>query len=319
MNVSDCTFSGNTAENGGGFKIYSSGTATVTYSTFSGNKAISDGGGIASDTTLTVTNSTISLNSANGGDGGGILTTGTTTVANSIVAGNTAVTEYADIDGNYTDNGGNLASNNSSGTSTINAELAVLADYGGPTNTQLPLPGSPAICAGLAAKLPAGVSTDQRGYPNTNTTYTSGTCVDAGAVQTNYQSVQFTNVPGGGAYTGVTNIAVIPAPIVSVTENGQNIGAIPITLTDASSTVTGLGPELQSPVPAQPSAAWKTVSRKTLHSMSRCKLRLRAFHPHIRLRPALCSTLSRRRRPRSSFPRPRRARDPQARHCRAPL
>jgi predicted outer membrane repeat protein len=242
LTVNDCTFSSNTAENGGGFKINSSGTAKVTYSTFSGNKANNDGGGIASDATLTVTNSTITLNTAKGGVGGGILTTGATTLANSIVAGNTAATEFPDIDGNYADKSGNLASNDSIGIS-IDLELAPLANYGGMTNTQLPLPGSPAICDGLTTNLPAGVSTDQRGDPNTNTTYTSGTCVDSGAVQTNYQSVQFTNVPGGGAYTAATNVTPSPAPIVSVTENGQNIGAIPVTITDASSTVTGLGPE----------------------------------------------------------------------------
>ena len=33
------------------------------------------------------------------------------------------------------------------------------------------LPGSPAICAGLASNITAGVTTDQRGYPNTNTAY----------------------------------------------------------------------------------------------------------------------------------------------------
>jgi hypothetical protein len=41
--------------------------------------------------------------------------------------------------------------------------LGALADNGGPTLTMLPQPGSPALGAGNAALIPAGVTTDQRG------------------------------------------------------------------------------------------------------------------------------------------------------------
>ncbi|WP_433969590.1 Ig-like domain repeat protein [Tunturiibacter gelidiferens] len=126
--------------------------------------------------------------------------------------------------------------------------LAPLGNYGGPVQTMLPLPGSAAICAGSAALLPLRLTTDQRGFART-TNYsineTPTVCVDAGAVQTNYQSVQFTNVPSSGSYNGVVGIAVSsPAPVVSLTENNQSIGGVPITLlfSGASSTVTGLGP-----------------------------------------------------------------------------
>ena len=54
----------------------------------------------------------------------------------------------------------------------------------------IPLPGSVAICAGKQSNIPSGVTTDERGYPNTNTTYSgynsTTRCVDAGAVQTDY-------------------------------------------------------------------------------------------------------------------------------------
>jgi uncharacterized repeat protein (TIGR02543 family) len=111
----------------------------------------------------------------------------------------------------------------------------------------LPLPGSPAICAGSAALDPGGITTDQRGFPRLNTTYTgysAGTpCLDVGAVQTNYQSVQF----GHSAYSGLAGVAVSSpaAPVVSVMENGQNIGAVPVTLGfsgTAPSSVSGNGP-----------------------------------------------------------------------------
>ena len=200
LTVSNSTISGNSATEGGG--IYNSGGAlTVANSTISGDNATLFGGGIFSGGTLTVANSTISGNSVSVTGGGGILNEGTLTVSNSIVAGNSVTGPtgtYADIDGSYTDNGGNQASGSSSPTSTITINLAPLGKYGGATQTMVPLPGSPAICTGLAANIATGVTTDQRGYPNTNTTYTgysSGSpCVDSGAVQSHY-SLSFTGEP----------------------------------------------------------------------------------------------------------------------------
>jgi IPT/TIG domain len=67
------------------------------------------------------------------------------------------------------------------------------------------------------------------------------TCVDSGAVQTNYQSAHFTN--SGTGYAGITNQALNPAPVVSVIENGQNIGAVPVTLVfSGSGSASGLRP-----------------------------------------------------------------------------
>jgi hypothetical protein len=113
----------------------------------------------------------------------------------------------------------------------------------------LPLPGSPAICAGSAPLDPAGLGTDQRGFPRLNTTYAgysaSTPCLDLGADQTNYQSVQFGSLSG---YSGTAGYAVSTpaAPLVSVTENGQNTGAVPVTLNftggPTPTTVTGAGP-----------------------------------------------------------------------------
>jgi hypothetical protein len=128
-----------------------------------------------------------------------------------------------------------------------NPMLAPLGNYGGTTQTMLPLPGSAAICAGSATLLPMGLNTDQRGFSRTTsyTTGTAGTCLDVGAVQTMYTSTQFTNVPSSGSYNGVLGLAVSnPAPVVSLTENNQSIGGVPITLlfSGASNTVTGLGP-----------------------------------------------------------------------------
>ena len=241
LTVSDCTFSGNTAGSGGAIFLQA-GLLTVNNSTLSGNTAVSSGsgGGIFNLGALIVNNSTFSGNTA--GIGGGIANDASVTLNNSIVAGNTSTLPGDDCDGC-----GAQSSNNLIG---IAPQLAPLASYGGPTATMLPLPGSPAICAGSASLNPAGLGTDQRGFPRLNTSYSgysaAAPCLDLGAVQTNYQSVQFTNA-GASGYSGTPGVAVSTpaAPVVSVTENGQNIGNVPVTLSFSGTqptTASGLGP-----------------------------------------------------------------------------
>ena len=105
----------------------------------------------------------------------------------------------------------------------------------------LPQPGSAAICGGIAANIPAGVTTDQRGYPIENTTYpgysSSTPCVDSGAVQTNY-AMAFTIQPPADA---TVNEAIAPAPVVTVTESGNRASAATGTMrmTDSSNALSG--------------------------------------------------------------------------------
>jgi hypothetical protein len=115
-----------------------------------------------------------------------------------------------------------------------------LGNYGGPTQTLIPLPGSSAICAGLQAKIPSGVTTDQRGLPNTNTSYpgfsAGAACVDAGAVQTNY-ALSFSQQPSNAD----AGVSMLPAPAVALTESGNAFTpavTIPLTLT-GSGTLSG--------------------------------------------------------------------------------
>ena len=166
LNVINSTISSNTAGNLGGGGIFSgSGVLNVTNSTISGNSS-SDGGGagINNGGTGTIANSTISNNSASGGaSGGGIRNAGTVNSRNSIIAGNTASSGAPDFFGTFNSQDYNLIGNTSgatiSGTTTHNitnqsANLGTLANNGGPTQTMLPLPGSPAINAGDPANLP---------------------------------------------------------------------------------------------------------------------------------------------------------------------
>ena len=87
LNVSNSTFSGNSAQGVGG-GIYNVGTLSVVNSTFSGNNA-NAGGGIHNSGTLSVASSTFSGNSANfgGGIGSG---DGTVNIVNSTFSGNSA-------------------------------------------------------------------------------------------------------------------------------------------------------------------------------------------------------------------------------------
>ncbi|MDP9051516.1 MAG: FG-GAP-like repeat-containing protein, partial [Acidobacteriota bacterium] len=113
------------------------------------------------------------------------------------------------------------------------AKLSPLGNYGGPTQTMIPLPGSPAICAGLASALTPSVNTDQRGLANTTTSYpgysSTTPCVDAGSVQTHY-AMSFSSQPPA-TVTAVTPFAVA----VTLSESGSGFSAssvaIPLTLT----------------------------------------------------------------------------------------
>jgi len=245
LTVTASTISGNSTTGvgalpgGSGGGIYNLGILSVINSTITGNTAIEsqgqgqispsllvEGGGIANASTGTVTaiNSTITGNTvtlsgfgspngptpAAGSGGGGIA--GLTTLENTIVSGNTSNVGSNDYEGNYDNAGGNLVA------ASTALQLAPLGNYGGPTETMIPLPGSPANCLGAYANANnAGLLTDQRGFPRS--IYYSAvpvTCVDAGAVETDY-ALNFTTQPPA---TVSVNVAMNPAPVVTLTESG---------------------------------------------------------------------------------------------------
>jgi len=246
VTLTNSTLSGNSTYgggNGGAISVYA-GILAADSSTFTGNSATYGGAIYNSYGPATITNSTISGNTAmNGGGGIDINSPGTLTLLNDIVSGNMTTGDPGEDCRNCgTQSQYNLISTTSTSPAPM---LAPLGNYGGSTQTMLPLPGSPAICAGSASLIPVGVTTDQRGFPNENTAYTgyssSSPCVDVGAVQTNYESVQFTNA--GSGYGGTVNQPISPAPVVSVTENSQNIGGVPMTLAfSGTGAASGLGP-----------------------------------------------------------------------------
>ncbi len=177
LSVVDSTISGNAAVNGGGIANGGPDTLSLTNDTITGNYVTGTGGGLYDYGTATLTDCTISGNSAANGGGGIANVGGAVSIGNTIVAANTASSGGPDASGIFASEGNNLigATDGSSGwvasdlTGTeaqpLDPLLAPLGDYGGPTDTMALLPGSPAIHAANSALIPAGITTDQRGFP----------------------------------------------------------------------------------------------------------------------------------------------------------
>jgi hypothetical protein len=163
--VRNTTVSGNSAYNTGGGIGQTSGTTTLTNVTVSDNGA-SRGSGISigQGGTSTLTNVTVSGNTAVASGGGGLYNGGTLNATRTIVAGNTGG-EFGLLGINGTTNAANLTAGD--------PMLAPLGDYGGPTRTRPPLPGSPAIDAGGGC-----TGTDQRGVSRPQ-----GKACDIGSVE----------------------------------------------------------------------------------------------------------------------------------------
>jgi len=218
MTIINSTISGNTDSNeffgpfsAGGIYNSTASTLRIINSTISDNIAWYGGGGaIYNDGILSITGSTISDNGSVvfvGIGTGGIYnsSTGTLTMTNSILAGN---------GGNQCSGTGCPTNGTDGNIVTATPLLAPLGNYGGPTQTQPPLPGSPAICAGVFSDIPQGVFTDQRGVLRL-----SGddfhVCLDSGSVQTQY-SLRFSQQPSSTT-VGTT---ITPAPTVQLNDHG---------------------------------------------------------------------------------------------------
>ncbi len=258
VNVTNSTLNNNSASSTGG-GVYNNGTGTVniTNSTLSGNSAGGGGGIFNLQGTVNVTNSTISNNQAPGGSGagGGIYNNNIApplNLKNSIVAGNTTGTVGPDLIGTFNSQDYNLIGNTSgaiiNGTTTHNinntsANLGALANNGGPTQTLLPRPGSPAINAGDPANLPADtydvdgdsntaepLPLDQRGFARV-----VGGNFDIGAVEVNYTITATAGTP----QSAIINSAFATALQANVKESGVNQSGIPVTFTAPGSGASG--------------------------------------------------------------------------------
>jgi len=232
LEMIDCTVSGNSGGSGYGGGVYAGGlggaVTALTNCTISGNYAYFGGGFYDRHYgTAALVNCTVSGNSGFNGSGaycGG----GSITLGNTIVAGNTGRSTRPDVStystGAFVSNGNNLigvtggttgwVGSDLTGTNfrPLDAGLAPLGNYGGPTQTMALLPGSPAIDAGNNTLVPAGVNTDQRGLAR----IVNGT-VDIGAFES--QGFTLTVVPGSTPQTATIGTAFASPLAVSVTAN----------------------------------------------------------------------------------------------------
>jgi hypothetical protein len=168
LSATDSTISGNTATNGNGGGIYNfaSGAALASM-TVTGNSASGAGGGIYNDGEIDCVGATCYQL-------GGAIYSGATILAANAGSNCTigSYSSYNSFDYNLTDDSTGSACGFTQSTDLVgvNPGLGVLAANGGPTQTQLPGPGSPAI-----GRIPTGTTlpllqvpvcpgADQRGF-----------------------------------------------------------------------------------------------------------------------------------------------------------
>jgi hypothetical protein len=174
LSVVNSTFSGNTANYGGGLAVSTGGFAEIVHSTITANTANDGGGGIYvmlydENAEVVLDHTIVSGNTAPGDTddiGGYSEAAGAVTLSNSLVG-------VAADPALVTDGGNNEVG--------VDALLGPLQDNGGPTQTHLPLEGSPAIDTGDPA-FAGPPDTDQRGLPRVQ-----GTAVEKGAVELQVQ------------------------------------------------------------------------------------------------------------------------------------
>ena len=271
LNLTGSTVSNNITNGGSGAGVYvSAGTVNLTNSTLSGNQAKSvgattnpnpgQGGGLFNNGgTVSLTNSTVSANITSGGGsgavGGGVFNaSGTTNLKNTIVANNTGA-NGPDLFGSFNSQDYNLIGNTADATFTgttthniitPNANLGILANNGGPTQTMLPATNSAAVNAGDPVNLPIDIfdvdgdantdealPLDQRGFPRL-----VGIKFDIGAVETNYAITATAGTPQSAA----VNTAFATALQATVTESGNPQNSVSVTFTAPASGASGTFP-----------------------------------------------------------------------------
>ena len=240
--VTNCTFSGNEAGDGGGMCNFRLSSPAVTNCTFSGNEARYGGGVVNFDSSPQVTNCTFSGNEAGDSGGGMHNCASSCAITNCTFSGNEAVVGHGLSNEEVSDpvpvtncifwntvsnefqgdhsftlsyclvRSGDVAvlyETNDSAVASGDLALQPLADNGGPTMTCALGTGSIAIDAGVTVD---GVSTDQRGAARP---YPEGGSFDIGAFEVQ-ASEDFDSGDSGCNALPVSGLALLMLPLLGL-------------------------------------------------------------------------------------------------------
>lgn len=256
--VSNTTISGNSVTNNGGGIFVTAGTLVLNNCTISGNTSGNRGGAIFNNSRGVELNHCTVVGNSSANPGGGVLNgssvnnQGTLVVNNTLIAGNTTGgTTGPDIQGTYISEGGNFIGDTSGasrsgastgteltffGTGTTLVEIIDpnLADNGGSTRTHNLVAASPVIDGGSNSNIPAGVTTDQRGFPRV-----IGTSVDIGALEflpaletvansANYSVGLTSKISIADLLASLTGGGGLPLTLVSLGETGVTASSVRI-------------------------------------------------------------------------------------------
>jgi len=256
LRMIDSSVMGNRADAGAGLYVAAGTTATIERSTIDGNLG-NVGAAAYADGRLSLTNSTVtgvvggptiavgasgalSLNHvtlASADASIGNASSSAAVIANSILSSAAAVACV----GAFSSLGGNLATGSGCGLDrpsdrpNTSPALETLGNYGGPTPTMRPGPGSPAIDAGANC---GSLATDQRGGARPQ-----GAACDSGAVETG--SLADLSLRRGGALPAAVPDGPAFAPPPALTTPP---GSPPPTVTERQFTVGNSGPDTASNV-----------------------------------------------------------------------
>jgi hypothetical protein len=277
LRVTNSTIANNDAFSGAALTTYAPGTgstdnSTIDNSTITGNTNSSNQGAIQAIAPITITNSTITSNTAASSAAGALYAynTGPVSIAGTIIASNSGTECAAQATTNIPDGGYNLADSAARcGFGSLDrigaAQLGALGDNGGPTQTQLPGPASPALdripanttttitdaISGAAITLCGTGATDQRG-----TARPQGAKCDIGSVEV-VQVAPIVSGPSAATYTvGSTGTPVTFTTSATPQATISESGALPAGVTfkdngDGTATLSGTptaGPGGQYPI-----------------------------------------------------------------------
>jgi hypothetical protein len=260
--LTDTTISRDFAQTGGGGGLDTvSGLTTLTGVTVTRNVALGGSGGglLDDDGSLSLMNTTVTGNGSNSVGGGLSLISGELSLTNATVTGNDGNVSSADglyidprsfanitnsiVAGNGEDDiGGDGSYMGTNNLINVNPLLAPLGNYGGPTQTMPPMPGSPAIGAGTPYDAPL---TDQRGQPR-GSRDDIGACQVSLVVESSSGSADTTaatlSLPGALSLAdqyGWSQISFDPDVFATQTTITLTSGQLELSNTSGTETITG--------------------------------------------------------------------------------